>query len=61
MAAWEIVDSDNEIYLMILNKQPCKEKRETNKTRETINPTYTTFSFTCQEPKCYAQHDKTKP
>jgi hypothetical protein len=61
MAVQEIVDSNTKIYLIILNKELCKEKRETDKTCETINPTYTTFSFTCQEPKCRMQHENTKP
>jgi hypothetical protein len=60
MVAREIIDSDNEIDLMSLNKYLYKERRETNKTRETINPTYTIFSFTYGEPKYCMWYEKHK-
>jgi hypothetical protein len=39
VASQEIIHSDNEIYLMSLNKQLCKEKRE-NKQNARNNQSY---------------------
>jgi hypothetical protein len=51
LAGWKILCDEEGIHVIILKKEVYKGRRKTNKIPETINLTYTIFSFAYQRSK----------